>query len=384
MEDFHTSYAPYHRVSVPFWLPWTLGAAVLATFSMQFAVLHQQAAIASAVADLQTVAALRGELKVTSAPEPSRFLLDGLTPSADQSLRGDCWLFSTTGMLEDSYRRYGVERGWFNRSEYLRLSRQALGIAFLEECAKTPNSFCPAVNTLPGNTLVWGFTAEGQDGADERLMAYLPAVGAKGAVPNSVCEYYTGNAADPNKPDPHAERACDKLPAMREHNPLAFSVKAVKTHFARDDIKRSLRETGYPLTLGLGEISTPHYVPCEERAGCDRATATCLAVAPAPPAYLRARPLPPSTPSPPGPLADRRASPLPHLAGAVPARALLRGRRLLRRQPPPDGVDERGVVPRASRAAHARRRPLGQHRRLQRPRAPPMRMASVARPSGQP
>jgi hypothetical protein len=28
---------------------------------------------------------------------PHKFLLDGLTPSADQAFRGDCWLFAVTG-----------------------------------------------------------------------------------------------------------------------------------------------------------------------------------------------------------------------------------------------------------------------------------------------
>ena len=32
--------------------------------------------------------------------------------AADQRFRGDGWLFSVMGVREDSYHRYGVERGW--------------------------------------------------------------------------------------------------------------------------------------------------------------------------------------------------------------------------------------------------------------------------------
>ena len=39
-----------------------------------------------------------------------RFVVDGVTPSSHQMLRGDCYVFAGSGILEDSYRRYGVER----------------------------------------------------------------------------------------------------------------------------------------------------------------------------------------------------------------------------------------------------------------------------------
>ena len=131
MDDYVTHYAPYHRAAAS-WLPWSIGAGVLAVIAMQATILHQQASTMAAVSLMQEALALRAvaavQLAPTAAPAaaPVRFLLGGLTPSADQALRGDCWLFATTGMLEDSYRRYGVSKGWFKPSEYLRLSRQAL------------------------------------------------------------------------------------------------------------------------------------------------------------------------------------------------------------------------------------------------------------------
>ena len=190
-------------------------------------------------------------------------------PSQTRIHRARSQLFATTGILDDSYRRYGVERGWFPPDQYLRLSRQALGIAILEECKKSPNSFCPSDN-LAGNVLSWGNTTEGQDGADERLMAYLKDVGKGGAVPDSVCGY---------SPVPGwiVERECPGLSTLKATNPLEFRVKSLRTHFARDDIKAALRRGGKPLSLGLGEISTPFYPPCDKRAGCDPETAQCVA-----------------------------------------------------------------------------------------------------------
>jgi hypothetical protein len=35
---------------------------------------------------------------VKSDQMPHKFVVDGLTPSADQAFRGDCWLFAVTGV----------------------------------------------------------------------------------------------------------------------------------------------------------------------------------------------------------------------------------------------------------------------------------------------
>ena len=66
--------------------------------------------------------------------KPKKLLLGGLTPTDDQKMRGDCWLFALMGVLEDSYRRYGVERGWLNATQYVHLSRQAFGIRVMADC----------------------------------------------------------------------------------------------------------------------------------------------------------------------------------------------------------------------------------------------------------
>ncbi|EOD11914.1 hypothetical protein EMIHUDRAFT_67261, partial [Emiliania huxleyi CCMP1516] len=73
---------------------------------------------------------------------PAKYVIPYVTPSSDQANRGDCWLFATAGILESSYIHYGATNGYLDGTKFLRLSRQALGIALMEECKKNPTSMC--------------------------------------------------------------------------------------------------------------------------------------------------------------------------------------------------------------------------------------------------
>ena len=93
MDDFQTAY----HTTMPRTSPWawaTAGVGFLAVFGMQIVSYRQESAAVSAVASLQLqmMAASQQRLVAEPAAEPARFLLDGLTPSADQMLRGDCWV----------------------------------------------------------------------------------------------------------------------------------------------------------------------------------------------------------------------------------------------------------------------------------------------------
>lgn len=151
---------------------------------------------------------------------PQRFVVDGVTPSSHQMLRGDCYVFAGSGILEDSYRRYGVERGWFDGSKYMRLSRQALGIAYMEACKQDPISYCPSDEIKAGNTvqISWGNTTEGRDGGDEKLFAVLSDLAV---LPEKVCPYQS-------VPSSETDWRCDGLADARKRNPLRFKVKSWK------------------------------------------------------------------------------------------------------------------------------------------------------------
>ena len=118
----------------------------------------------------------------------------------------------------------------------------------------------------------WGNTTEGRDGGDEKVFAILSQIsdfGSFGALPEAVCPYQPVASVK-------ADWKCDGLSEARKKNPMRFHVRGYKTHYARDDIKRTLRETGRPLALGLGEVKSLYYTPCDARAGCDVATAQCV------------------------------------------------------------------------------------------------------------
>lgn len=210
-----------------------------------------------------------GELAPMVKMLPHKYLVDGVTPSADQANRGDCWLFAITGLLEDSYRRWGVKQGWMDGKDFLRLSRQALGIGVMELCNKQPLSICPAMND--GELSIrWGNTTEGSDGADEHLLYWLRSLGdGVNVLPDSVCAY--AEVADWRQ-----EWACQGLEESRKKNPLHFEVKSMVSVYEREAVKQSLVKTGRPLSLGLTLAFYPVYPPCLPALGCTPSPETCV------------------------------------------------------------------------------------------------------------
>jgi len=218
-----------------------------------------------------TTAANAQSQLVAATRLPEKFLLDGNTPSSDQMNRGDCYLFSMSGILEDSYRRYGVSKGWMNPEEYVRLSRQALGIDLMEICKKQPNVYCPA-ETINGKP-VFARTVEGAAGADVDLVFWLRNLGDQGALPAAVCAYCPES-------DAQCERVCPGLPDARASNPLQFTVHSQKAFWDKEGIKKALVQNRKPLALATSEVSMPYYLPCDEQYGpsygCDPKTAQCV------------------------------------------------------------------------------------------------------------
>ena len=127
-----------------------------------------------------------------------KFALSGVTPTDFQMNRGDCWLFATVGLLEDSYRRYGVAHGWLKPNEYLHLSRQAFGVAVLDACRKH-NSAC----AFDGDAI---YTGNSTTGGEVELIYYLPEVG--GAPPALACHAPTAAPCSPHPRRPTCAPGC--------------------------------------------------------------------------------------------------------------------------------------------------------------------------------
>ena len=185
-----------------------------------------------------------------SVPVPHKLLLSGLTPTADQGMRADCWLFSVVGVLEDSYRRYGLANGWLAADRFLRLSRQAFGVRVMELCKQRPNLLCPAVLAPDGQTILWGNTSEWGDLTLLRILHEL----SDAAVPDSVCPYTP--VADAQ------QGSCPGLAAARASNPLRFSVASSRDLFEVQDVKQALARDQRVLALAAPMLSLPYYLPC--------------------------------------------------------------------------------------------------------------------------
>ena len=118
----------------------------------------------------QTLASIHpGGFIPAASPSAHKFAITGVTPTDFQMNRGDCWLFATVGLLEDSYRRYGVARGWLKPDEYLHMSRQAFGVAVLDACLHH-NSAC----AFDGDAI---YTGNSTTGGEVELIYYLKEIG---------------------------------------------------------------------------------------------------------------------------------------------------------------------------------------------------------------
>ena len=64
-----------------------------------------------------------------------------MTPVKFQAKRGTCWDFATLSILEQRYRRQGLEAGWLGPLEFVEFSEHAYGVAVIEYCRSEHFSF---------------------------------------------------------------------------------------------------------------------------------------------------------------------------------------------------------------------------------------------------
>ena len=221
-------------------------AGVLAGFVGGFSASSSSTTTAFRTTTLATSAQL------SASVAPAKFALAGETPTDFQLQRGDCWLFATVSLLEDSYRRQGVEKGYLRPDEYLRLSRQAYGVAVLEACRAAPQKCM-----FDGDAV---YTGNSTTGGEVEFTYFLQKQLSDAALPMSVCPYQstTQGAGEVASTD----LKCDNLADARAHNPLRFSVKNLRTHFDRQSIKEALRTRGRAMALISMMIVVPYWLPC--------------------------------------------------------------------------------------------------------------------------
>lgn len=206
----------------------------------------------------QTLAEASASAQQQLAPTalPHKYGLSLVNPRKLQLERGGCWAFTAVGLLEDSYRRHAVARGWLAPDQYLRLSEQAFGIAVLDACRAAPLACI-----FDDDEIATGTSTEG---GEVPVLYYLRNLGASGAVAWSVCPY---------TPSAGNDRLCPGLSDERASSPLRFEVSAMTTYYDVEEVKAALRSKGHALGLSTAMANAEYRVACTEETahilGCD-------------------------------------------------------------------------------------------------------------------
>jgi len=180
-------------------------------------------------------------------PLPSAYLIpdDVRTPPKNQAHRGTCYIFSTMGILEASYRRYGLKKGYLKENQYVKFSEQAYGLGLIKYCEEHKDDpHClggPPTNSTEDGQPEWLYYM--QDG----MMKYV--------LPDALCPY---------QPENEGQFICPGLDDAVKKNPISFRVKNIETVYSIDSIKRLLVKHAFPLTFSHVVLDATYLAPCDD------------------------------------------------------------------------------------------------------------------------
>eukprot|EP00727_Mastigamoeba_balamuthi_P011060 m51a1_g6577 hypothetical protein (483) ;mRNA; r:198109-203682 len=181
---------------------------------------------------------------------PRAFVLPdaALTPVKDQANRGTCWVFSTIGVIESSYRKNGIAKGFLAEDEYVSFSEQAYGIGMVRYCKAHPeDKFC--------------FAGPPQGTTDDGEPEWLYYMGSK------VTPYVLPTAVCPYTPTGNGELTCDGIDD---------AVKSVQSVHTIDAIKRLLYEKQVALAWSHAVFLATYSIPCDDNKTTVYHTQQCL------------------------------------------------------------------------------------------------------------
>ncbi|ELP93579.1 hypothetical protein EIN_062740 [Entamoeba invadens IP1] len=182
-------------------------------------------------------------------PKQYHIPLNTVVIPKDQASRGSCWIFSTIGMVESSYRKYGVEAGFLNENEYVQFSEQAYG--------KLIYDYCQDHKEIPICDYGGMGINQTSDGSVE-FIYYLGDEAKKLILPHSVCEYYT------QRGDGEFHCNDENLAEIIATNPIDFKIKDIKTMYSINEIKKTMFEHQGPISYGLATVQKSYYFECNE------------------------------------------------------------------------------------------------------------------------
>jgi len=195
---------------------------------------------------------------IQNQPLPSTYLVpdDVRTPAKNQASRGTCYIFSTMGILEASYRRYGLKKGYLKKDQYVKFSEQAYGLGLIKYCKENPSD----IHCLGGPPK--GDTADGQP----EWLYYMQKDMMKYVLPDSLCPY---------KPQPEGQFECEGLEDAANNNPISFKVKGIKTAYSIGEIKRLLYEKEFPLSFSHVVLENTAITPCDDEKSMGHGSSQC-------------------------------------------------------------------------------------------------------------
>lgn len=175
---------------------------------------------------------------------PYRYATKYQTPRYYQENRGTCWDFATVGVLEQSYRQNGVEKGFMKAEEYLRMNEQAYGLSMIEACKNHPD-VCDVVGDF--------VYANSTEGGEVWWLYNLKELYNK-LLPSSVCPYT----------EPEHEHECPGMEKALATNPIKFNVKSMSTAYNAMETKRLMVEKDRPLAWSSEMHNTVYFFPCTD------------------------------------------------------------------------------------------------------------------------
>eukprot|EP01029_Cantina_marsupialis_P017354 TRINITY_DN38_c0_g2_i1.p1 TRINITY_DN38_c0_g2~~TRINITY_DN38_c0_g2_i1.p1 ORF type:complete len:473 (-),score=134.02 TRINITY_DN38_c0_g2_i1:431-1849(-) len=149
-------------------------------------------------------------------------------------------------LVEQQYRRQGIEKGYLKSEEYVKFSEQAYGISIMAECKKDPSK-CK----FQGDEVYRDDT----EGGEIPLIYYFRDQLKNALLPHEVCPYIATESQETDHKCPGMEEALKK-------NPIEFSVKKFSTLYDIDSIKKALVESnnnlGFSTPIPVSHIYYPN------------------------------------------------------------------------------------------------------------------------------
>eukprot|EP00727_Mastigamoeba_balamuthi_P008834 m51a1_g4573 hypothetical protein (571) ;mRNA; f:157189-159406 len=209
---------------------------------------------AAASAPLPAAASSTVQPLIASSGLPTKWAAKYLLPQYFQEDRGTCWVFATIGWLEQSYRQNGIEKGFLEPDQYVRLNNQAFGISVIEACRGHPD-VCDALGEGP-----W----VNQTAGGETWWLYSLSALYHQVLPSSVCPYT----------DEEHELECPGMDKAVRFNPIRFDIRGMDTAYSVADSKALMVARDRPLLWSSLMHTVMYYMPCNDtywarQAGCN-------------------------------------------------------------------------------------------------------------------